>query len=348
MAGPVRLSDVVIPEVYMTYQALNTPELTAIFQSGIIATNDLLNGIARSGGTTAVVPFWQDLDSSLEPDMTNDDPADFATPDKVGTGQMKCRKAFMHKAWASMDLIVELSGAEPLQHIRNRFGTYWVRQWQRRVIAMTIGLYRANLAKNGGDMIIDIGAEAGASAVFNADAVIDASGTMGDAAGKFSAIMVHSNVRQRMLKNNEIEYVKDSEGRLVMELYKSLRIIVDDAMPVLSGAGADRVYLSVLMGGGAFGYGSVDGHAFALGEGIPKNPSYVEREELAGNGGGEEIIGERKTQILHPQGFTWDEPTGADALTEFSPTLADLVKAAPWRRVVSRKQVPFAFLVSKA
>lgn len=348
MAGPVRLSDVVIPEVYMTYQTLNTPELTEIFQSGIVASNDLLNNIARSGGKTCVVPFWKDLDSSLEPDMSNDDPADFATPDKVGTGQMQTRKAFMHKAWASMDLIVELSGAEPIEHIRNRFGTWWNRQWQRRIIAMLLGLYRANVAKNGGDMVVDISGQAGALGVFNSDAAIDANGTMGDAAGQFSAIFVHSRIRQRMVKNEEIVYISDANGKLNVPTYKGLRVIVDDAMPILSGNGDTAVYLSAVVGGGAFGYGSVDGHAFALGEGIPKKPAYVIREELAGNGGGEEIIGERKTQILHPQGWTWTEPTGADALVEFSPTIADLAKAAPWSRVVSRKQLPFAFIISRA
>lgn len=345
MAGPVRLSDAVIPAVYLTYQALNTPELTSIWQSGLVATNPVLNGIARSGGTTAIIPFWKDIDSSIEPNMSNDDPEDLATPEKIGSGQMQCRKAFMNKSFSSMDLIVELAGSEPMTHIRNRFGTYWTRQWQRRAIATLTGLYRLNVASNASDMTIDISAEtAPADQIFNADAVIDASGTMGDAAGSFTAIMVHSQIRQRMLKNNEIVTIQDSVTGLLIELYKGLRVIVDDAMPVLSGTGTNRVYLSVIAGGGAFGYGGVEGHAFALGEGIPKTAAWVTNEEQAGNGGGMEIIGERKTQILHPNGFTWIEGT----LTEFSPVLSDLSAAAHWGRVVDRKQAPFAFLVSKA
>jgi hypothetical protein len=344
MAGPVRLSDVVIPEVYNTYQALNTPELTAFWQAGLVEQNALLDGIAQSGGKTAVLPFWKDLDSSEEPDMSNDDPADKATPGKVGTGQMECRKAFMHKSYSSMDLIKELAGAEPIQHIRNRFGTYWARQYQKRLIATTLGVMRSNVAQNASDMTVDISAVG--DGIFNGDAVIDAAATMGDALGNFSAIAVHSAVRTRMVKNREIVTIPDNETGVNIQYYKEMRVIVDDSMPVVSGTGVNRVFLSVLIGSGAFGYGGQSGHAFALGEGTPKKPSYVVREEDAGNGGGEEIIGERKTTILHPQGFTWVE-SGA-ALAEFSPTNADLALAAHWTRVVDRKQAPFAFLLSKA
>lgn len=345
----VRLSDAVIPAVYLAYQGLNTPELTAIWQSGLVATSPVLDEIARSGGKTAVIPFWNDLDSSIEPNYSNDDPSDFAVPNKLGSGQMECRKAWMNQAYASMDIIVELSGSEPMTRIRDRFSAYWQRQWQRRAIATLIGLYRANVAQDAGDMVVDISGEAlPADQIFNADAVIDANGTMGDASGQFSAIMVHSAVHTRMLKNNEIIYIQDSVTGLNIPYYKGLRVIMDDGMPVLSGTGTARVFLSVLMGGGAFGYGGVEGHAFAAGAGIPKVAMEIDRTPLAGNGGGEEMIIERKTQILHPNGFTWVEGTGADAPTEFSPALADLAMAKHWDRVVSRKQTPFAFVVSKA
>lgn len=349
MAGPVRLSDTVIPAVYLAYQGLNTPELTNIWASGLVATNTLLDEIARTGGKTAVIPFWKDLDSSIEPNYSNDDPADKAVPNKIGSGQMECRKAWLNQAYSSMDIIVELTGAEPMSRIRDRFSTYWTRQWQRRAIATLVGLYKANVANNGGDMTVDISAATlPADQIFNADAVIDANGTMGDAGGKFSAIMCHSAIHTRMLKNNEIVYIQDSVTGLDIPTYKGLRVIVDDGMPILSGTGVNRVFLSVIMGGGAFGYGGVEGHAFAAGAGIPKMAVEVERDGLAGNGGGEEWIIERKTQILHPNGFTWIEGVGADAPAEMSPALADLALAKHWGRIVDRKQAPFAFLVSKA
>lgn len=346
----VRLSDVVIPEVYLGYQALNTPELTAFWQAGLVVRNELMDTIARTGGKQVTLPFWQDLDSSIEPNMSNDDPEDMAIPNKVGTGQMTARKAFMNQGYSSMDLIGELSGSEPLQHIRNRFGTYWARQYQRRLIASLKGLLADNIANDNSDMLIDLRAVVAPEGQrFNATAAILAAGTMGDAldSNGFAAIAVHSAIRTKMVLDQDIIFIPDAQGNLTIATYKGMRVVVDDAL-TYSGTGADTVYLSVLIGTGFFGFGQELGSCFAYGEGVPMNPVAVERVEAAGNGGGMETIWERKTVILHPQGFSWTDPTGADALTEFSPTNADLAKAAPWDRVVSRKQVPLAFILSKA
>lgn len=338
-----RLSDAFVYDVYMDYQALNSPEKTAFWQSGVVANSPVLDQIAKASGKTAETPFWLDLDASIEPDYTNDDPADMAVPDKIASADMTARKAYMHKAWSSMDLVSELSGSSPMQHIRNRFGTYWERQWQRRLIATVTGVIADNIANDDGDMGIDISATAGDGGLFNSAAFVSANYTLGDAAGGLAAVAVHSRVMHRMVTNDEIEYIPDSQGNLVIPIYKGTRVIVDDSMPV-TGTGDAAVYTSVLFGNGAFGFGGAEGAVIGYGEGVPQVPAYVDRIELAGNGGGQEIIGERKTWLLHPFGFSWVEGT----LAEFSPTLADLRGAAHWNRVVDRKQVPMAFVRSRA
>lgn len=335
-----RLSDAFVYDVYMSYTALNSPEKTAFWDSGIVASSDILTQIARGTGKLAEVPFWKDLDADIEPDYTNDDPEDLAAPDKITSGNMVARRTFLHKSWSTMDLVSELSGSSPMQHIRNRFGTYWTRQWQRRLIATVQGVIADNIANDSGDMGVDASDE-----VFNADVFTDANFTMGDQVGGLAAIAVHSRIMQVMSKNDDIEYIPDSQGRLIIPTYKGVRVIVDDAMPVDT-SGADPVYTSVLFGSGAFGFAGVEGGAIGYGEGIPQNPAYVERVEAAGNGGGQDIIGERKTWILHPFGFSWT--ANEQNLTEFSPTLADLRLATSWDRVVDRKQVPLAFVKSLA
>lgn len=340
----VRISDAVIPEVYQTYTALDSPEKTAFFQSGLVTRNALLDSIARTGGLMSTLPFWNDLDASIEPNYSNDDPADLATPNKVVSGRQVARKAFLNQGFSSMDIVVELSGSDPMQHIRNRFGTYWMRQFQRRLIASTVGIYNANVAQDSSDMVVDVSAEVGDAGLFNNEAVIRAAGTMGDSSGSLTGIAMHSRVRDRALIAGDIVYVKSQDNDLTLPTYKGLTVVVDDNLPILSGSGDTAVYLTVLMGRGAFGFGEEQGSAFAMGEGVPRVPVAIEREERAGNGGGEETIWERKTVILHPQGFSWVEPT----LTEFSPTLADLRVAANWDRVVDRKNAPFAFLASRA
>lgn len=338
----VRLSDTVIPEVFLSYTAINDPEKTAYWESGIIASTEALNMITRVGGKSFTMPFWKDLDPTIEPNYSNDDPADLASPQKVGTGTMTARKSFLNQGWSDMDLVVELTGSDPMRHIASRVDTYWARQWQRRLTATTLGLYRRNVASENADMSVVAPTE-----VFNSDLVIDASGTLGDASGDLRAIAVHSKIRDRMLKNDEIVYLPDSSGSLTIATYKDLRVIVDDSMPIISGSGSTAVYLSVLFGGQAIGFGGVAGHAFALGEGIPKTPVEMDRVPAAGNGGGMETMWMRKTWALHPFGYSWTD-TSDPAMVEFSPTLADLATAAHWTRVVSRKQTPMAFIASRA
>lgn len=350
MAGPVRLSDAFVADVYGTYTAVNNPEKSAFFAAGVIARSEFLDNIARSGGKLVTVPFWQDIDPSIEPNYSNDDPSDEATPNKIGSGSMTARKAWLNQAFSEMDIVQELAGSSPMQHIRNRFGTYWVRQWERRLIATALGVLADNVANDSGDMLIDISGEAGDDAKFGSDAFIDAAYTAGDNADFFTAIAVHSSIMARMVKNDEVVYVPDSEGRLTIPTYKGRVVVTTDNMPK-TGSGSSAVYTSILFGRGAIGFGGVEGSAFAYGEGVPKVPFEVVRSASKGNGGGMEEIWERHTWMLHPFGFTWQEPGPSpdpNALDEFSPTLAELAEAVYWDRVVSRKQVPLAFIKSKA
>lgn len=340
-----QLSDVFVYPVYQSYSALNSVETTNFYQAGIIARNAQLDAIARAAGKVTEMPFWLDLDSSGEPDYTNDDPTDLAVPGKVTSATMSARKAFVHKSWSAMDLTNELSRADPLQQIRNRFGVWWERQASKRLIAIVQGVIADNIANDASDMGLDISAGSGDAAVFNSDAFTDASFTMGELTGGMTAIAVHSKVMARMSKNDDIIYIPDSQGRLIIPTYKGVRVVMDDKMPK-TGSGDDTIYTSVMFGSGAFGFGGVEGQVLGLGEGTPINPSYVHRVENAGAGGGMEIIGERNTWLMHPFGFSY---TATDQnLTELSPTLADLSPATYWNRVVDRRNVPMAWLKSKA
>ncbi len=330
----VRLSDAVIPEVYDSYRTDNIPERTAFFQSGAAVRNDLLDQHAAGPNKLAHVPFWKDIDPSLEPNYGNDDPDEHSTPNKIGSGQFQTRTSYLNQSFSDMDLVAPLAGSDPMQHIRNRFGTYWQRQWQRRTIAALVGVAASNVANNGGDMVHDVsiadGNAATAANLFSREAFVDAAFTLGDMVEAITAIAVHSVVYKRMTENDDIEFIPDSQGQLTVPTYMGRRIIVDDGLPVVAGATSGFVYTTILLGGAAIGYG----------EATPPVPSAVTRDETAGNGQGQEVIFERKTWLIHPFGFNWTETT----VSKFSPTLANMRLAANWTRVTARKNVPLAFL----
>lgn len=334
----VRLSDLVSIPVYDSYIAINNTETSALVRSGIVAKSADLDAFAGSPALQMTIPFWNDLDPNVEPNYSNDDPNDIAAVNKIGTGQQNVRKSFLNQIYGAMDLARELSSSDPMKQIKNRFGEYWVRQLQRRIIASSLGVMNDNVANDASDMVTDVsiadGNAAASSNLFTRNAFVDAAYTLGDQTDVIKAIAVHSVVMKRMVKNSDIDFIPDQVGGLTIPTYLGKLVIVDDSMPVIAGATSGYRYVSVLYGNAAI----------LLGEGTPLVPSFLERQEKAGNGGGMEDIGERQEWIVHPNGFSWVED-GA-AIVEFSPTLADLKLAAHWDRKVYRKQARMAFLIT--
>ena len=330
------LTDIVIPEIYADYTSVEGPEKTAFFDAGIAVQNALLNNAANEGGKIAHVPFWKDLDASVEPNYSTDASGDTAVPAKVTAGEQIARKAFMNKGFSSADLAAEMAGSDPMQRIRDRFGMYWRRQWQRKVLACLDGVLADNVANDSGDMVNDISIEDGLNAtdanLFSRKAFTGAGFTLGDQFESTSAISVHSVVYNRMVDNDDIEFIPDSQGRLTIPTFMGRRVIIDDGMSVVAGATSGFKYTSVLFGQGVIGYG----------EGSPRVPVEIEREAAQGNGGGIETIWERKQWLLHPFGFQFLSAT----VSGQSPTNAELALAANWDRVVDRKNVPLAFLIT--
>lgn len=332
----VQLSDIIDVKVFQDLPSVNSPEKTAFFESGVVTRNSLLDGIATAAGKTAELPFWKDIDATVAPNLSTDNHATLATPDKIVQGEQIARKAFLNKGLSATDLASELAmGSRAMDQIRARVDAYWLRQWQRRLIASCNGILADNVANNSGDMVINVAVEATASQTattkFNRDTFTDAVYTMGDAADALRAIAVHSAVMKQMVKNDDIVYVPDSQGRLTIPTYMGLRVIVDDGLPVVAGTTSGFKYTSVIFGEGAFGYG----------DGAPVVPVEVQREANQGNGAGVETLWTRKTWILHPFGY---QNTGTPASVSFS--LAELAADAAWSRVVERKNVPISFLVT--
>jgi len=332
----VQLSDIIDVKVFQDLPSVNSPEKTAFYTGGIVTRSGLLDGLATAAGKTAELPFWNDIDPTVVPNLSNDNPASIATASKIAQGEQISRKAFLNKGMSATDLASEIaSGPLAMDQIKARIDTYWTRQWQRRLIASSNGVLADNIANNAGDMRVSVAAEStgaqSATTRFSRDNFTDAVYTMGDAASTLRAIAVHSAVMSQMVKQDDVIYIPDSQGMLTIPTYMGLRVIVDDGLTVTTGTTSGFKYTSVLFGEGAFGYG----------DGVPLNPVEVEREAAQGNGAGIETLWTRKTYIIHPFGF---QNTGTPAAVSF--TLAELALAGTWSRVVERKNVPLGFLIT--
>ena len=175
----VQLADIIDAKVFQDLPAVNSPEKTAFYSSGIVARSALYDSLASAAGKLAELPFWKDIDETVAPNLSTDNPATIASPSKIVQGEQITRKAFLNKGMSASDLASELAmGPKAMEHIRARIDTYWTRQWQRRLIASCNGLYADNVANNSSDMVVNVAAESTgaqpASTKFTRDSFTDA------------------------------------------------------------------------------------------------------------------------------------------------------------------------------
>lgn len=330
--------------VLLSYMTQDPVEKTAFFESGILTPTPYAAAIANGPSNLANIPFWKAIDSSIEPNYSNDVYQDIATPRAINTGEMMSRVAYLNEGFGQADLTVELTSQNPLQSIASRMDNFWMRQAQRRLIATSLGIYNDNVSATDAyhtqnDMVVDVSATLG----FDAGAFIDATQTMGDAlmgpnGDVLGTIVMHSFVYGQARKQQLIDFQRDADNNTMFATYQGYRVVVDDSMTVV-GAGADRKFISIIFGQGAIGYG----------EGSPTTPVEYERSASRGNGGGVEVLWSRKTWMLHPLGYSFTSAVitgnGSETIAR-SASWQDLANATNWNRVVDRKHVPIAFLVT--
>lgn len=311
-----RLADMIVPTKFNKYVQVLSTQKSNLFQSGIIT--DLSSVIdAEIEGKTVNMPFFNDLDAS-DAEQVLDDSADL-TVGKMTTGQDVAVKLLRGKAFGTSDLAADLSGADPIEAIANRFADWWNKRMQTALLSTLAGaMGAANMTGN----VSDITALTGGAEYFDADSFIDAAFLLGDEQGGLSAVAVHSLTLKAMVKADLIDFVPDSQGKLTIPTYLGKTVIVDDTMPV-SGTGSDRAFTTYIFGAGAIGYG----------ERSPKVPVEVERQALKGMG--QEYIVNRRQWVMHPRGIKWLGGTQAGV----TPSNAELGTAANWSRVYDPKVI---------
>lgn len=328
-----RLADLVIPEVFTEYVQLLTTEGSAYRNSGVLESSVLLDQLLSGGARTFNVPHFRDL-TQTEANVSSDDPASNAVPEKITTGQEIAQRHNRNQVWSSMDLNEALAGADPMEAIAALVAGYWIREENRMIIAASEGLMADNEANDSGDQLNDIalGGAGTPTAVnlFSAEAVIDTQQTMGDNQGGLGVIAMHSVVFSRAKKNNLIDFIPDARGEVDIPFFLELRVVVDDQLPV-NVVSSNNEFSTYLYGAGAF----------ARGVSPARVPTEVDRAPLAGDGGGQEFLHSRVQWAHHPRGFAWLAASQAGE----GPTNAELRLAANWdRRFNERNQVKFAEL----
>lgn len=319
-----------------TFMVEDPVESTAFFQSGVLAGGDpRIQAILAAASPVAAVPFWNPIDSNIEPNYSNDVYEDIAVPRNVTTGLQMGRIAFLNEGFGSMDLVKAITKKDPLAYVASVIDNFWARQAEKRLIATALGIYNDNIGVTDAfhtqnDMVTD------AAGPFSADAWIDAQAQLGDKLGVYGVAAMHRLVYTQMQKAQLIDFVTDDVQKVQIPYYQGSRIVVDNGMP-LFGASGSRKSLVIFFGAGAIGYATE----------TPSEGLEYERAASRGNGGGVDVMWTRRNYIMHPLGYSFLSTTITGNGTETRPasaSWADLALATNWNRVIAREHVPMAFM----
>jgi len=318
-------------DVVQSYMDTDPVTQTPFFESGLVVSNPIIAEFAQSGTGIVELPFWLNIDASVEPNYSNDVYEDIAVPRKIGTGSMKARNCNLNEGFGSMDMVNEVSGKDPLQRIATRLDNYWRQEAELRIVATLRGILNDAVAAANG-MVHEAALADGIT--FNG--LIDAQLTMGDAFGGIGGYVMNSAAFGTFVKEGTAVASRNLATGVMERTLNGLPVIVNDTAMTLNGAP-----VVTLIGAGSFAYGMAN----------PKVPLAYEREEARGNGGGSETLWTRRNMIVHPLGYDFTSASITGNGTETTARGAgwtDLANALNWTRVADRKQVPIAFLTVAA
>ncbi|TXN72392.1 hypothetical protein [Methylobacterium sp. WL6] len=337
--GVLRLSDVIVPSVFVPMVRRLAVEKTALITSGAMVADPLLDRFLAGPGLTIDMPRLNPIDRQDVENVSSDDPTVFSTPNKPSTGDEIAVRLSRNNSWSQMDLVRALLAADPLAQLANDIAQYWAYRRQRAVIAHLAGVFAANAAATdanhvANDMTRDVSGSSYTAGVtdFNGAAFIQALLTMGDAMGGIALVAMHSVVYANALTKNLIQFRLDSEANPTIPTYMGKDVTLDDSMPNAGG-----VFETWLFGRGSVTYGT----------GSPEIPNEVLRIPGAGNGGGQETMWDRVEWAHHVPGtaYVGTPPKGGPTNAA---TTNNLAAATSWTRIAKdRRSIPIARIVSR-
>ena len=323
-----RISDVIVPEVFMRYVLNRSVELSRLIQSGIVQTTPQFNALVNGEGRTVNMPFWNDLDG--EDTVVKGDGSELETG-KLSTGKDVAIKVIRERGWSYSDLVQFLTAEDPAAAIGDMVAAYRVRRWQAQLLATLRGIFASGTLN---DNTLDLHVASGGGTPTSANALtgytfIDAEQCLGDHKEFLTGVMMHSRVEALLKKLDLIDFVPDSQGGKPIKTFQGREVVIDDGCPIETIDGK-QVFSTFLFGKGALALGNGNGNK-PIDGGVGTWETEFSREAKKG----ESSVIFRWHNIMHPRGVRFEDDTVADE----TPSNAELALGDNWARVYDPKNV---------
>lgn len=244
------------------------------------------------------------------------------------------------RGFKARDFIKDVQGADPMGNIVSRIAKYWNKYRQRMIINVLNAVFGitgdADWAKHTYNIATSTDTVSEANLI-GATTLNDAiTQALGDHKNSFALAVMHSDVAKTLENLQLLEFRKYTDSRGITSTlsigdYNGKLVIVDDGMPVAASTTATgkKEYTTYLLGTGSI----------LLGTGKESYPVEAVREAV--KNGGQDLLLTRKTESIHPNGFSF-EPAQAKLIY----TDAEIANSENWVRKMPHKVIPMAKLIT--
>lgn len=302
-----------------------------ILASGIVAEDASIMNAIGTHGNVATLPLYLPLnvnDSGMG--ALNNDGLTNNTPTTIAGGSQTCMLIQRMKAFKATDFTKELTGADPMGHIRNKLAGYWTQVWEAELMNIANAVLGNNaLSDHVTDLAVTTGTIADANKI-NETTIIDAEqAALGDMAGGLGLVVMHSKIYAAFKKLGLVEYdkyVKNGAIKSDVELptINGKHVLVTDYYTVDTSVASFPVFKTFLFGEGAFRSATKTNY---------EKPYYTDYD--AETTAGVDKLYTKQGKVLHPNGLS----LAVGNIAKESPTFAELGTVGNWTLKFNPKNV---------
>lgn len=314
------------PEVYQSFVDQEATFSDSIIASGIVATDQSMADVLSNGGTVGTSRFYNPLDPETDAPLVRDGSND-NTPVATTGGKQSWIRIDRMKAWKTLQLTRELTGADPMAAVARSVGLYWRTYWQSLLVqvANTVtslsALSSHNYVATSGTGMLDAG-----TLIYAQQAAL------GDMANKFGMVVMHSRVYAAYQKLGLVEMNKYTitnvlQREVELPSINGLIVVVNDRGTTHSEKGSGDT-TTTYYDSFIFGQGSI-----LTAQPRVITPDYQQYDPKTG--GGTDVLYTNRSIILHPNGVSFK----AANIAGETPTDAEFIKAANWEVKYQPKNV---------
>lgn len=307
-----------------------------IMASGIVQQDSSIMNLIGAEGNVATIPMYKPLnayDDGMEA-LNNDGMTD-NVPTEINGNKQTCMLIQRMKAFQAKDFTQELTGADPMTHIKNKISGYYTQVWERELMNIAAAvLHVAELSNHVTDL--SNAASTGAANLITETTLIDAEQeALGDMAGGLGLLIMHSKIFAAYKKLSMVEFDKYTVGGVIKQeitlpTIGGKHVLVTDYHTVDT-AGTVPVFSTYLFGEGAFL--SCDKKNY-------KN-QYTTNYDPESSAGIEKFY-TKQGKVLHPNGLS----LAVDNIAKESPTYEELGTAANYSLKFNHKNVKMGVIKS--